>query len=123
MKTILKRIRKHNRETRRIKSVNHRNQQLPRMCIRKTSKHIYVTIVDDLKSITLLALSSLNSNMINKGVKGYNINGSKIIGEEFAKMAIKNNITKVVIDKGGKSYHGLIKALLEKFFETLEGNE
>lgn len=120
MKTLFKKNRRHERETIRVKRINNCHQNLPRMCIRKTNKHIYVSILDDSNSKTLMAFSSLNEKMMKEGVKGYNVEGAIKIGEESAKVAINKKITNVVVDKGGKKYHGAIQALLEKFFETLD---
>ena len=41
------------------------------------------------------------------------MSSAALVGEELAKKAIKKNISKVVFDRGGYKYHGLVKAVAE----------
>ena len=82
----------------------------PRMSICMTGKHIYVQFIDDVKGVTLAAASSVAPEL--KGTK-VTIAGAKKVGQLAAQVAKARSITTVVFDRGGKRYHGRVKALAE----------
>ena len=79
----------------------------PRLCVFKSNKHIFAQIINDEKSHTLAAASSL------KMEKGSNIEAASKVGSELAKKAKAAKIKNVVFDRGGNLFHGRIKALAE----------
>ena len=86
----------------------------PRMTVFRSSKNIYVQIIDDTASKTLVEASSLSKGMTKEVRKnGCNKEGAVLIGKLIAERAIKNGIKKVVFDRNGFLYHGRIKALAE----------
>lgn len=86
----------------------------PRLCVFRSSKHIYAQIIDDSKGITLAAASSLSKDVSAKGEKNSgNREGAALIGATIADQAIKKGIKKVVFDRNGFLYHGRVKALSE----------
>lgn len=85
----------------------------PRLCVFKSSGHIYAQIIDDAKGHTLVAASSLESGMKDfKGHKG-NKDAAKIVGSLIGKKAIEKNIKQVVFDRSGYIYHGRVKTLAD----------
>lgn len=86
----------------------------PRLCVFRSSKHIYAQIIDDSKGITLAAASSLSKDIGAKLEKNSgNREGAALIGATIADQAIKKGIKKVVFDRNGFLYHGRVKALSE----------
>ncbi|HOP47549.1 MAG TPA: 50S ribosomal protein L18 [Desulfobacteraceae bacterium] len=86
----------------------------PRLCVFRSSKHIYAQIIDDSKGITLAAASSLSKDVSAKSEKNSgNREGAALIGATIADQAIKKGIKKVVFDRNGFLYHGRVKALSE----------
>ena len=83
----------------------------PRLCVRRSSKHIYAQIIDDVEMRTLAAASSLDKELGLEHTS--NKEAAKKVGELVAKRAIKNGIKEVVFDRGGYVYHGRIKELAE----------
>jgi large subunit ribosomal protein L18 len=81
----------------------------PRLAVFRSGKHIYAQIVDDTKSHTLVAASSIEKDV--KG--GGNKDGAKIVGTTLAERAKKAGIEVVVFDRGGFRYHGRIAALAD----------
>ena len=81
----------------------------PRLAVFRSGKHMYAQLVDDTQGVTLAAASTLAG--ASKGKK--NIESSKAVGAEIAKLAIGKNIKNVVFDRSGYVYHGRIKALAE----------
>lgn len=84
----------------------------PRLCVFRSSKHIYAQLIDDTTGRTLLATSSLPKDSGNKiAGKGGNKEGAALVGAEMAERAVKEGIEKVVFDRNGFLYHGRVKAL------------
>lgn len=81
----------------------------PRLCIFRSTKHIYAQIIDDTKGATLVSASTVDVD----GLKNANINTAKAIGAEIAKRALVKNIKSVVFDRNGYLYHGRVKALAD----------
>jgi len=104
------RLRRKKRVRKKVRGVPER----PRLCIFRSSQHIYAQIIDDTTGRTLVANSSLSKNLGEKITgKGGNKEGAALVGADMAEKAIKNGIKKVVFDRNGFLYHGRIKALSE----------
>ncbi len=86
----------------------------PRLVVFRSLKHIYGTIVDDSQGKTILQVSSMNKEVADelKSVKG-KTNVSKVVGMALAKKALEKNIQQVVFDRGGRVYHGRLKAFAD----------
>lgn len=99
---------KHKRVRRKISGTAER----PRLCVYKSLNHIYVQIIDDEKGITLVAASTLESEMKDLGSKT-NIDAAKRIGTSIAEKARVKGIEGVVFDRNGYQYHGCVAALAD----------
>jgi large subunit ribosomal protein L18 len=98
------RIRRHRRVRRHVAGT----AQRPRLAVFRSNKHIYAQIIDDLSGTTLVAASS--SEAAREGKK---VDHAKAVGELLARRAAERGIAKVVLDRGGRLYHGRVKALAE----------
>lgn len=84
----------------------------PRLSIYRSSKHVYAQIIDDGKGVTL-AYASSRDPQFGKEAKGATVAGAQRVGTLIAERAKAAQITKVVYDRGGRPYHGRIRALAE----------
>jgi len=86
----------------------------PRLTVYRSLHHVYAQIVDDGRAATLAAASSLSPELRDelKGVKGMKAI-AKRVGKEIAQRAIKANVTKVVFDRNGYLYHGIVKSIAD----------
>ena len=82
----------------------------PRLSVFRSNKEIYAQLIDDVNGITLLAASSKDKGVNNKGT---NIEIALEVGKLAAEKAVKAGITEVTFDRGGYLYHGRIKSLAE----------
>lgn len=108
-KTILKqlnRTRRHNRVRAKITGTAKR----PRVSVFKSNRNIFVQLIDDESSKTIL--SSKISGGKSK-VKGNKSDKAAEIGKAVAEKAKTAGISEVVFDRGGYKYHGRVKALAE----------
>ena len=80
-----------------------------RLCVYKTSQHIYAQILSSCGTKTLASASSISANIVNGG----NVEAAKKVGDLIAKAAKKAKVSKVAFDRSGFKYHGRVKALAE----------
>lgn len=85
--------------------------QMPRLVIFRSMKNIEGQIVDDVKGVTLIGMSSLSKEVDKKDKKKVEV--SKLVGQQLAKKAKKKGIEKIVFDRNGYLYHGRVKAFAE----------
>lgn len=94
----------------------------PRLCVTRTNKYVYAQIVDDIKGHTLAFASTLEKGLKEKIISlkksAKSIEACKILGEVIAKRAIEKGVKEVVFDRGGRLYHGRIKAVAESAREN-----
>ena len=83
----------------RIRSTIKGTAERPRLSIFKSNKYTYLQLIDD-ASATTVAASKAKSG----------VDTAKEAGSELAKLAIDKGINKVVFDRSGYKYHGIIKA-------------
>lgn len=81
----------------------------PRLCIFRSTKHVYAQVIDDATGTTLVSASTLDTD----GVSGANKDACAAIGKEVAKRAVAKNIKQVVFDRNGYLYHGRVKSLAD----------
>ena len=82
-----------------------------RMSVHRSSKNIYVQLIDDSVGKTISAASTREKS-IGKSLKN-NLETAALIGKEIADRAKKVGITEVYFDRGGFLFHGRVKALAE----------
>ena len=85
----------------------------PRLSVFKSIKNIYTQIVDDTKGITLAHASSLDAEVKKKVKSGGNVQSAALIGQMIAERAAQKKIKSVVFDRGGRLYHGVVKAVAD----------
>ena len=86
----------------------------PRLSVRRSLSHMYAQIIDDSCGKTLVALSTLSSDVKEKAKKDCgNVKGAVLLGSAIAEASKKAGVTKVVFDRAGYLYHGRVKALAE----------
>jgi len=88
----------------------------PRLCVYRSDKEIYAQIIDDVKHVTIMSVSSLSKEL--KGQKLSKTDKSKEVGKLIAKKALEAGIDTVVFDRNGYLYHGRIKALADSAREN-----
>ena len=81
----------------------------PRMSVFRSSRHIYVQVIDDVVGLTLVSVSSFEKNQRRPAGK----EGCQELGRLVADRCREKGITKIVFDKNGYSYHGRIKAFAD----------
>jgi len=87
--------------------------EVPRLRVTRAQAHIYAQLIDDVAGRTLVSASSLDAEFKEKGKNGATKEGATAVGELVGKRAKDAHIEKVVFDRGGRLYHGRVKALAD----------
>jgi large subunit ribosomal protein L18 len=101
------RTRRHLRVRKKVSGTSAR----PRMVVTRSARHIYVQVVDDTASHTLVSASTLDESI--RGGDGDKKSQAARVGKLVAERASEAGIAKVVFDRGGNRYHGRIAALAD----------
>lgn len=87
------------------------NKDKVRLSVHRSSKNIYVQLIDDIKGVTLASASTLEKDL--KLVGKNNMVAAQKIGTVIAERARSAGINEVFFDRGGFLFHGKVKALAE----------
>jgi large subunit ribosomal protein L18 len=94
-----------------------RQQNINRLCVHRTPKHIYVQIVAP--NGTVLASASTLDKSIRTAINySGNIEAAKHVGKLIAERCQEKGITSIAFDRSGFKYHGRIKALADAARES-----
>jgi large subunit ribosomal protein L18 len=85
----------------------------PRLSVFRSAKHIYAQIIDDGQGQTLVAASTLSSDLKGKTGGLKKADAARLVGQLLAARAREKGIVKVVFDRNGFLYHGRVKAVAE----------
>jgi len=95
------------RRRRRIRAKVSGTAVRPRLSVFRSNKSLYAQLIDDEKSVTLAAASTVS--VLGKSAA----EKAKAVGQAIAKQAQSKSITNAVFDRGGYLYAGAIKALAD----------
>lgn len=95
----------------RIRKVVKGSSERPRLAVFRSNTNIYAQLIDDVRGITLVSASSLESDI--RGKKMTKTEQAFLVGKKIAEKALASGITEVAFDRGGFLYHGRVKALAE----------
>ncbi|MCP4645597.1 MAG: 50S ribosomal protein L18 [bacterium] len=80
----------------------------PRLAVYRSARHIYAQIIDDTAGQTLASASSVQLK-----IGGGNSEAAKEVGKALAERAKAASVTTVQFDRGGRLFHGRVKALAD----------
>lgn len=88
-------------------------QDKPRFNIYRSTKHIYVQIVNDMDHKTLCSASTMEKDIAAKTSEMSRQEAAYYVGQEAAKRAIEKGIETVAFDRGGYLYTGRVQKVAE----------
>lgn len=89
--------------------------QRPRLSVHKSNKYITAQVIDDSAAKTLVYVTSLEKDFKNRGK---NLESAKEVGALIARRAQEKGLKRVVFDRGGFKYHGVIAAVAQSAREN-----
>lgn len=87
--------------------------RMPRLCVHKTPRHIYVQLISACGKNTLASASTVDKSLKAKLKITGNVEAAKTIGQLIAERAIKAGVKAVAFDRSGYKFHGRVKALAD----------
>ena len=101
------------RRHRRVRGKVSGTGQRPRLCVTRTNSHIYVQVIDDVSGRTIVSASSIDPELKGALKTGATADAARVVGDAVGRRAVEAGLTEVVFDRGGRLYHGRVKALAE----------
>jgi large subunit ribosomal protein L18 len=95
------------RRHRRIRANVKGTAERPRLSVFRSNRFLYAQVIDDERGVTLASASSKDAPKKSK------MEQAKLVGERIAVSASGKGITKVVFDRGGFTYAGVIRTLAD----------
>ncbi|YAL83927.1 50S ribosomal protein L18 [Dermacoccaceae bacterium W4C1] len=83
----------------------------PRLVVSRSSRHVFVQVVDDTEGKTLVSASTMEADL--RGFSGDKTAKAKRVGELVAERAKANGVEAVVFDRGGNRYAGRVAAIAD----------
>jgi len=103
------RVRIHERIRRKVVG----NGERPRLAVHRSLRYITAQLIDDAKGQTIAQASSRESGVLGEKKSAANATAAKAVGSLIAERALAKGISAVVFDRGGRLYHGNVKALAD----------
>lgn len=102
------------RRQKRVRSqIRSKSKNRPRLSVFRSGKHIYAQIIDDDRSVTVAAASSVDKALKEKLKRGCDRAAASEVGKLVAERAVAAGVKEVVFDRGSYMFHGRVKALAE----------
>ena len=93
----------------RIRKMVSGTAERPRLSVHVSNLHVSAQVIDDVAGKTLAAVSTVGQ----KAATGTMTEKAAWVGEQIAKKAKAAKVKAVVFDRGGKVYHGRVRALAD----------
>ncbi len=84
-----------------------------RLSVYRSSKNIYVQVIDDSTGRTVASASTLEKDLKGSLKTGADSAAAAAVGKLVAERAVKAGIKEVVFDRGPYLFHGRVKALAD----------
>ncbi len=89
----------------------HGSAERPRLVVTRSSRHVFVQVVDDLERKTLASASTMEPDV--RALSGDKSARARKVGELVAERAKAAGVEAVVFDRAGNKYHGRVAALAD----------
>jgi|SRR5215203_254442 len=83
----------------------------PRLVVTRSSRHIFVQVVDDVAGRTLASASTMETDL--RGHDGDKSAKARKVGELVGQRAKDAGVEAVIFDRGGNRYHGRVAAVAD----------
>ncbi|MFC5043174.1 50S ribosomal protein L18 [Ornithinimicrobium kibberense] len=83
----------------------------PRLVVNRSSRHVFVQLVDDTASRTLASASTMEADL--RALEGDKTAKARRVGELLAERAKAAGVDSAVFDRGGNRYAGRVAAIAD----------
>ena len=110
MKKLIDKANRRVRRKRHVRKIVQGTPERPRMSVFKSTKHLYIQVIDDMSGKTIAFANNLEKD--NRSIPS-NVEGAAKLGELIGERLKEKKITNVVFDRNGYVYHGKVKAIAD----------
>lgn len=103
------RLRRHDR----VRKLVSGTAETPRMSVYRSTKNIYVQLIDDVNGVTLASASTLEKTVKEQISGKTKTEAAKTVGRIAGERAKEKGIETVVFDRGGYLYTGRVQSLAD----------
>ncbi|CAA9367730.1 MAG: LSU ribosomal protein L18p (L5e) [uncultured Nocardioidaceae bacterium] len=89
----------------------HGTPDRPRLIVTRSSRHVFVQLVDDSVGKTVASASTMEPDL--RGLDGDKTAKAKRVGQLVAERAKASGVESAVFDRAGNRYHGRVAALAD----------
>jgi len=86
------------------------SKKIPRLTVFRSNRYTYVQAIDDLSGNTLASVSNREKELL---MLKNRVPDAHKLGQKMGERLKEKKIKRVVFDRNGYSYHGIIKSLAE----------
>ena len=107
------RLRRRRRVRRHLRDTTRGVVPRPRLSVFRSSKHMYVQVIDDNVGRTVAAASTAEKGVLNGAKSGGNKAAAVAVGKAIAERSIAAGVKEVTFDRGAYKFHGRVAALAQ----------
>lgn len=96
------------------------NGERPRIAVFRSNRHVSAQAIDDIRGVTIASVSSVTKDAKDKNQ--CNCSTAVELGKSLGEKLKAKGVERVVFDRGGNIYHGVIKAFAEGLRASDEAN-
>ena len=85
-------------------------EEIPRMSVYRSNRYLYIQAIDDHHGYTLAAASNIEKDL--REIKSTSADAERL-GQVMGKRLREKKIARVVFDRNGYSYHGVVKSIAD----------
>ena len=85
----------------------------PRLTVFRSLRHVYAQVIDDEQGVTLAAASTLEKELTGELKSTGGREAAAKLGKAIAERARAKGVETVVFDRGGFTYHGVVRAVAD----------
>ena len=111
--SLTRRLNSRKMRTFRVRNSLRGNDSKPRLSVSKTNTHLFVQLIDDEKGVTIGGIGTLSKANKKTKFNRKSKESARHLGGQIAEIAKKNQIERVVFDRGPNKYHGVIAELAD----------
>jgi len=100
------------RRQKRVRNKIFGTASIPRLSVKKSSRYLYSTVVDDTRGVSLFGATSASKEFKEQTSKK-NCAAAERFGAFVGQKLMEKGIKKIVFDRRGYKYHGVLKRFAE----------
>ena len=108
---MLQKVEGRRRRHQRVRKQVRGTAEKPRLCVFRSSRHIYAQLIDDTRGHTIAAASTMEAEA--RAGRTADADAARAVGRRLGERAKQAGLSAAVFDRGGFRYHGRVAAVAD----------